>query len=253
MRLNAIAHAFPPGHRIRLALSPTYWPLGLAVARAGDADGLRRADSRPRAARAAAAARGRAARRFEEPERPPPLAVETLGTAAGQRARCAATSPPAGASSSPTSIYFGSFGSPAQRPRVRGARAGHVHDRRGRPAVGGGRAPSGRSRSAAADWRTRVETTSAMTADAESFHVTNAVDAYEGRRACSQGRGRSRSRAISSERRRYPCPRSSSRPAASTTTSSGAARRCSGSAAAARWEPYGIPTRCRISSASIAT
>jgi uncharacterized protein len=26
VRLNAIAHTFPPGHRIRVALSPTYWP-----------------------------------------------------------------------------------------------------------------------------------------------------------------------------------------------------------------------------------
>jgi hypothetical protein len=27
LRLNDIAHAFPPGHRIRLALSTTYWPI----------------------------------------------------------------------------------------------------------------------------------------------------------------------------------------------------------------------------------
>jgi uncharacterized protein len=26
LRLNSIAHAFPPGHRLRIALSPTYWP-----------------------------------------------------------------------------------------------------------------------------------------------------------------------------------------------------------------------------------
>jgi predicted acyl esterase len=26
LALNAIAHAFPPGHRLRLAISPTYWP-----------------------------------------------------------------------------------------------------------------------------------------------------------------------------------------------------------------------------------
>ena len=26
VRLNAIAHAFPPGHRLRVAVSPTYWP-----------------------------------------------------------------------------------------------------------------------------------------------------------------------------------------------------------------------------------
>ena len=30
------------------------------------------------------------------------------------------------------------------------------------------------------DWRTRVETKSAMTADAERFLVTNSLDAYEG-------------------------------------------------------------------------
>ena len=28
-------------------------------------------------------------------------------------------------------------------------------------------------------WRTRVETTSRLTADAEAFHLTNALDAYE--------------------------------------------------------------------------
>src|SRR5207237_210585 len=26
VRLNAIAHAFLPGHRLRVAVSPTYWP-----------------------------------------------------------------------------------------------------------------------------------------------------------------------------------------------------------------------------------
>ena len=26
LALNAIAHSFPPGHRLRLAISPTYWP-----------------------------------------------------------------------------------------------------------------------------------------------------------------------------------------------------------------------------------
>ena len=30
------------------------------------------------------------------------------------------------------------------------------------------------------DWRTRVETESTMSADAESFHITNTLDAYEG-------------------------------------------------------------------------
>ena len=30
------------------------------------------------------------------------------------------------------------------------------------------------------DWRIRVETVSTMTGDAEAFHLTNAVEAYEG-------------------------------------------------------------------------
>jgi hypothetical protein len=30
------------------------------------------------------------------------------------------------------------------------------------------------------DWRTRVETSSTMSSDADSFHITDAVDAYEG-------------------------------------------------------------------------
>jgi hypothetical protein len=37
------------------------------------------------------------------------------------------------------------------------------------------------------DWRTRVETSSRMTADAENFRVTNSLDAYEGEmRVCAK-------------------------------------------------------------------
>ena len=43
VRLNDVAHAFPPGHRLRLALSNALLAAGLAVAGAGHAHGLDRA------------------------------------------------------------------------------------------------------------------------------------------------------------------------------------------------------------------
>ena len=36
--LNAMAQALPPGHRLRLALSTSYWPLAWPAPRTGDAD-----------------------------------------------------------------------------------------------------------------------------------------------------------------------------------------------------------------------
>ena len=40
------------------------------------------------------------------------------------------------------------------------------------------------------DWRTRVETTSRLSSDADSFRVTNALEAYEATCVCSPRRGR---------------------------------------------------------------
>ena len=39
--LNGVAQAFPPGHRLRLSLSTSYWPLAWPPPRAGPADRLR--------------------------------------------------------------------------------------------------------------------------------------------------------------------------------------------------------------------
>ena len=112
LRLKAIAYAFPPGHRIRLALSPTLLAVGLAVARAGHAD--RRHGRRVRASapgpaaaprRTACSLRSRSPRgRRRSPSRSP--------SPAGPRGRFATTSPPVVGSSPPTSSTSARSGSP---------------------------------------------------------------------------------------------------------------------------------------------
>ncbi|MFD5267299.1 CocE/NonD family hydrolase [Streptomyces sp. NPDC058335] len=81
--LAPVGHAFPPGHRIRLAVSSAYWPwvwpepesaAGFTVDPAGSALEL---PARVREADAGVA--------FEEPEQAPPLGVSVLATLDGPR------------------------------------------------------------------------------------------------------------------------------------------------------------------------
>lgn len=82
--LNGIGHAFPPGHRMRLAISSAYWPWiwphpetsGFSVDPAMSSLDLPVRDP--------AADTGRAPIRFEEPEQAEPLGVVSPGTV-GQR------------------------------------------------------------------------------------------------------------------------------------------------------------------------
>ena len=82
--LDGIAQAIPAGHRLRLALSPAYWPwlwpapepVTLAVHTAVSA--LVLPVRAPRAEDAEL-------RPFDEPEGAPPLAIETLEPDDGQR------------------------------------------------------------------------------------------------------------------------------------------------------------------------
>ena len=84
LELDGIAQAIPAGHRLRLALSPAYWPwlwpvpepVTLAVHTAVSA--LVLPVRAPRAEDAEL-------RPFEEPEGAPPLANETLEPDEGQR------------------------------------------------------------------------------------------------------------------------------------------------------------------------
>jgi putative CocE/NonD family hydrolase len=177
VRLNAIAHAMAVGHRWRVAVSPTYWPhawpspevvtlslysgggsrLELPVRPPDEKD----ADLAP----------------FEAPECAPPPRVEVLRSPSSDRSVrydvVQGLSELVGREDRGHKLLLDS-GLEYQRvvtntytivaddplsAQVRCART-----------IGIGRG----------DWQTRVETSSVMTADANAFHVTNLLDAYEG-------------------------------------------------------------------------
>jgi uncharacterized protein len=178
VRLNAVGHRIPAGHRVRVAVSPTYWPhawpspepVTLTVF-AGPDSRLELPVRGPRAEDGAPLA-------FDEPEISPPLPVEPLGGG-------------------------GTSGRTIRRDVATGlAELVSVEDHGGRGRFPDGLVAEQRSIDAFSivegdplsatatsewtialergDWRVRVETRSVMTADRESFRVTNEVDAYEG-------------------------------------------------------------------------
>jgi uncharacterized protein len=177
LRLKATSYAFPPGHRIRLALSPTFWPWAwpspdpatLTVSTGGHSALLLPVrPPRPE---------DELLPPFEEPEGPQPLAIETVEP--GRVGRTVRHDLATGRwELAADLVYFGSF-------RIVGN--GLEHRERGRDtfAIVEGDPLSAEARSqwsisvGRRDWRTRVETSSRMTADAESFRVTNSLDAYE--------------------------------------------------------------------------
>jgi hypothetical protein len=173
-----MAYAFPAGHRIRLALSPTYWPWAwpspepvtlTVLTGGGSALAL---PVRPPLADDAAL------RPFDVPEGPPPLEIEIVER--GQTGRRVSYDIVAGRWALAADLsYFGSF---------RIAESGLEYSERGRDTftvVEGDplSAEAGSSWSIAlgrGDWRTRVETESRMTGDSDVFRVTNVLEAYEG-------------------------------------------------------------------------
>lgn len=177
VRLNAIAHAFPAGHRLRVAISPTYWPWAwpspepVTLAVFGDPASRLELPMRPPRPEDAQLPP------FEPPEGAPELEVETFRAPAGGRILR-------------RDVAAGRFELVCHRglgARLRLA-SGLEYEERNTDtfsiveddplsarvtcewtiAVGRG------------DWRTRVETTSTMSADADSFRVTNVLDGFEG-------------------------------------------------------------------------
>jgi uncharacterized protein len=175
VRLNAIAHALPAGHRWRLAVAPTYWPhawpsptpVTLSVFAAGS-----RLDLPMRAPRAEDAELPP----FGPPEGAAPLEREVLRAPARQRSVCqdvvGATFElvdhmDAGCVRMPggleyDNVYTGTF-------RVAEGDPLSAHQRCDHAIV-----------LARGDWYTRVVTTSTLSADAGSFHASNTIEAYEG-------------------------------------------------------------------------
>jgi predicted acyl esterase len=173
VKLNAIGYSVAQGHRIRVAVSPTYWPfawpspkpvtltlftghLNLPIRSPQPADEILKP--------------------FEPPEISTPLALKTLRAPNRKReiqrdvisgahtlvdhndAGCLRYPDGLGYDNDMTDTYTIVEGDPLSA-MVRCERSAEL--RRG-------------------DWRTRIQTSSVMTSDATTFRVTNSVDAYEG-------------------------------------------------------------------------
>ena len=175
IRLGVIAHAFLPGHRLRVAVSPTYWPWiwpspePVTLTVSGGSLELPVRPPRPEDAQL---------RPFDRPEVAAVLATETMRGATSAR-------------ETRRDVESGRIEqtwTEASGGRLRIIRDGIEWDTIGRDvySIVEGDPLSASVRSAwtveqgRGDWQLRVETVSTMTADATSFLVTNALDAYEG-------------------------------------------------------------------------
>jgi putative CocE/NonD family hydrolase len=178
--MNAISYDVPAGHRLRVAISPAYWPIvwpspepATLTVTAGPRSWLELPVRRPGVADPPPPAH------FDAPQAAPPPDHLMLGEASGEErtwhrdARRGRTRMVAEA---------------AHFPHVRLTASGLEYCERGQDAyeISDGDPLSARvvcerqisiSR---AGWVTRVETRSTLTATRERFHLTNAVDAYEG-------------------------------------------------------------------------
>jgi putative CocE/NonD family hydrolase len=177
VRLNAIAHALPAGHRWRVALSPTYWPHAWPSPEPVTLTLFTGPDSRLHLPIRAPQPQDADLPPFGPPEHAPLLAHDLLrspsrrrqvrrdlidGTAElvdriddGGRRLLAGGLEFSAASANTYTIV-------ADDPLSAQARCDHTIE------IGRG------------DWQTRIETSSLMTADAAHFHVSNQLDAYEG-------------------------------------------------------------------------
>ncbi len=172
LRLNAVGHRILAGHRWRLAVSTTYWPhawpspeLVTITLFAGGNLALPVRPSRQDEVSIA----------FEEPEAAPRLEQEILRPAARKRL---------------VNVYHDKYeivefsDEGARRLSASGIEFDAVSQNL--YTITEGEPLSARARSTRtiqigrADWRTRVETVSEMWADADNFHLTNQLAAFEG-------------------------------------------------------------------------
>jgi hypothetical protein len=176
LRLNAIGHALPAGHRWRVAVSPTYWPHAwpspvpvtlsvfggtLTLPVRAPQSGVEDSDLPP----------------FGPPEVSAPLEIERTRSRTRERATRHDVA---------RGLY--EIVDPMDHGHLRLKASGIEHGRFNRTTF---RIVEGDPLSAAVtcewrvdigrgEWQIRVETKSVMTSDATHFRVTNVLDAYEG-------------------------------------------------------------------------
>jgi uncharacterized protein len=179
VRLNAIAHALPAGHRWRVAVSPTYWPHAWPSPEVvtlqlftGEASELTLPLRPPRDEDAELVP-------FAESEVAPPLAVAVMRTASRNRTVW-------------RDVVKGllEIRDEYDRGHRRFSDNGLEYDSKTADSftIVEGDPLSARQRCEwiiqirRGEWDTRVETVSTMSADAEKFYVSNLLNAYEGER-----------------------------------------------------------------------
>jgi hypothetical protein len=177
VRLNAIAHSLPAGHRWRVTIAPTYWPFAwpspepvtLSVfAGQGSRLALPVRPVRPEDANLPT---------FEPAESAAPLALEWLRT--GSRNMVVDRDVIRGQFQFTDRTDSGHFRQTANRIEYASTAMDQFTIWEGQPLSANARCDRsilvGRG-----DWQTRVETSSVMTADRETFRVTNVLEAFEG-------------------------------------------------------------------------
>jgi putative CocE/NonD family hydrolase len=182
VRLDAIAYALPPGHRLRVSVSPTYWPWAWPSPRPVTLTLFTGPDSRLELP----VYRGRRLEtqpppHFDRPERPAERAARRL--------------PPYSAGRREVRYEIGTREQVIvhelgylQPVRILETGTDYVEQGSDLYSIVDGEPLSARTESrrsiaiSRGSWRTRVETTSTLTSTAEAFLVSNLLEAFEGSR-----------------------------------------------------------------------
>jgi hypothetical protein len=179
VQLNDIAHAFPPGHRIRLALSTTYWPIvwpspevaTVTTFTAGSRLGLPVRAPRPETEAAL--------RQFPPAETAPPEARTTLRPGGFDRVFSYDVG-------TDTMTYTSIVDSGLQRIEAIGLEleeiARKIYRIRSDDPLSADNFIHWTTRRARGDWHVRVETRTRMRATCDEFVVDAELDAYEAER-----------------------------------------------------------------------
>jgi uncharacterized protein len=176
MRLNAIGWRIRAGHRLRLALSPTYWPMAWPSPETATLTILTGAES-SLALPVRSSDVSDEIDPFEAPETAPPLDVEILRT--GDRAVTKEIDLISGVTRVAFHQDSGLKRQPAYDTRYEMIETDEFSIRSDDPLSAAATCIREASLGQG-DWGVRVRTVSTMTADADSFHVASTMDAFEG-------------------------------------------------------------------------
>ena len=175
VRLNAIAQAIPAGHRVRLAVSPTYWPWAWPSPEPVTLSLFTGSASRVELPSRSPRLEDEELRPFDAPEAAPHLAVEPQANPrrnVRELERDLATGRMVLVRRMEDS---GRFPGGLETERIRVETCSIVE---GDPLSASVRSESTQWLSRGT-WSVRIETRSHMTSDGETFHVSNSVDAFE--------------------------------------------------------------------------